>query len=392
MGCAKSVMLMLPLFAFLPGCKEEQSQQMQQPPVEVSVTQVTTGEMPVFSELPGRVVAPREAEVRARVTGVVKKQYFTEGSTVAAGDVLFLIDPEPSQAAYDSAKADLNKAEAVLEQTQQKFNRYKELERIGAVSQQDFDDLTADLASEKADVEVAKAALKTVSLDLGYTKVRAPISGKIGKALVTEGALVSGSELTEMAVIRQMDPIYFDFTQSNADMLKLRKSIASGKLTDMGEDGRKIQLYLEDGSVYEQGGKLLFAESSVDEDTGMVLMRAEFPNANGMLLPGSFARIRISQAMNKQAVLVPQRAVQRNNDGSAIVLVVSKDNKVETKTIYTGDASGHDWVVTSGLNKGDRVIMEGLQKVKDGQTVTTVPFQELRTADATDQSQYSNLN
>jgi membrane fusion protein (multidrug efflux system) len=391
-GCAKNWVLLLPLLALLPGCSDEQSKQMQRPPVEVSVSTVSTGEMPVYSELPGRVVAPREAEVRARVTGVVQKQYFVEGSTVNAGDLLFLIDPKPSQAAYNRAMADLNKAEAVLEQTQQKYDRYQELESIGAVSQQDFDDLTADLASEKADVEVAKAALETASLDLGYTKVTAPISGTIGKAMVTEGALVSGSELTEMAVIRQMNPVYFDFTQSNADMLKLRKSIDSGKLTDIGEDGRKIQLYLEDGSVYGYEGKLLFSESSVDEDTGMVLMRAEFPNANAMLLPGSFARIRISQAVNKKTVLVPQQAVQRNNDGSAVVLVVGDDNKVETRTIYTGDSSGHDWVVTSGLNAGDKVIMEGLQKVKDGQSVTTVPFMEVKTANASDQSQYSNLN
>jgi membrane fusion protein, multidrug efflux system len=357
----------------LSGCDGRNKARTPQP-MEVSVEKVTAATMPVYSEFPGRVNAPRVAEVRARVTGVVKKQYFTEGAEVKEGDLLFLIDPDPMQAAYDSAKASLEKAEANLAQNEITAKRYVELVKVGAVSQQDCDSAVASLAVQRAEVLSAKAALKTAALNLGYTKVTAPISGRIGKAFVTEGALVSASALTELALIQQLDPIYFDFTQANADVLKLRRAIASGKL--FGPDGQltPVSLYLEDGSVYEHTGKILFADISVDETTGMVTLRAEFPNAEKLLLPGSFARIRISQAVDKNSVTVYQRSVSRGTDGSARVFVVDESGKIEIRAITTGDAAGDKWVVTSGLNAGDLVVVEGLQKIKAGQTVSTVPF------------------
>jgi len=357
----------------LGGCGADKKALTQQP-VEVSVEKAASATMPVYDELPGRVNSPRMAEVRARVTGVLKKQYFAEGAEVKEGDVLFLIDPDPMQAAYDSAKAALDKAEATLAQSELTAGRYLELVKVGAVSQQDCDSATASLAEQRAEVLSAKAALKTAELNLGYTKVVAPISGRIGKASVTEGALVSASELTELAVIQQYDPIYFDFTQANTDVLKLRRSIASGKLSGTDGTSAPVSLYLEDGSVYEHTGRLVFADISVDETTGMVTLRAEFPNPEKLLLPGSFARIRISQAVDKDSVTIPQRSISRNVDGSARVYVVGEGGKVESRTISTGDAVGDKWVVTQGLNAGETVIVEGLQKIKVGQVVSTVPF------------------
>ena len=360
--------------ALVGGCGKKESAKVNQTPVEVGVVKVSSEPAPVYSDLPGRVSCPREAEVRARVTGIVQKQYFVEGSDVKEGDVLFLIDPAPMQAVYDNAKAALDKAQATLEQSEATAKRYQELVKIGAVSQQDCDEKTTTVAENRAMVQVDMAALKTAELNLSYAKVTSPISGRIGKALVTEGALVSSSEMTELALVRQMDPVYFDFTQSNADVLKLCRAIAAGKLSQVGDAETKASLLLEDGSVYEHEGKLLFADISVDESTDMVQLRAEFPNAEKLLLPGSFARIRITRAVNENSVTVPQRAVSRKADGSATVYVVGEDGKIELRSISTGDAAGDMWVVTKGLNAGETVVVEGLQKVRAGQVVTTVPF------------------
>lgn len=345
------------------------------PRLEVSTTKVVSMELPVYNELPGRVVSPRVAEVRARVTGVIKKQYFTEGTEVHEGDLLFLIDPEPMQAAYESANAALVKAEATLAQSERTAARYEELVKVGAVSQQDCDSATASLAERRAEVLAAKATLRTAELNLGYTKVTAPISGRIGKAMVTEGGMVSASALTQLALVRQLDPIYFDFTQSNADVLKLRRSIATGKLTNVDDAVSSVTLTLEDASTYEHPGKLLFADISVDETTGMVMLRAEFDNPERLLLPGSFARIRVSQAVNKNSLLVPQRAVLRNKDGSGTVYVVDDTGKVEQRIITTGSAVGDKWLVESGLAADETVVVEGVQKVKNGQVVSTIPFE-----------------
>jgi membrane fusion protein, multidrug efflux system len=375
-GMSKIILLLAAVAGglLLGGCGGDKSKAFQPQPVEVGVTVVTSEDLPVYVELPGRVSSPRVAQVRARVTGVLKKRLFVEGSEVKEGDVLFQIDPDPLQAVYDSAKAALDKAEATLAQDELTASRYQELVKIGAVSKQDCDAATATLAEQRAEAQAQKAALKSAELNLSYTKVVAPISGRIGKALVTEGALVSSGELTELAVIQQLDRVYFDFTQSNADVLKLRRSLASGKLSNAGSADSPVSLILDDGTTYECTGKLLFSDISVDESTGMVSLRAEFPNPDKLLLPGSFARIRITQATDKNSVTVPQRAISRNTDGSARVLIVGEGNKVESRTITTGDAMGDKWVVTSGLKAGEIVIVEGLQKVKSGQTVTTVPF------------------
>ena len=376
--------VLIATLAILAGCGEKKSVQAQNKPVEVSVVKVTSEPLPVVSELPGRVNPLREAEVRARVTGVIQKQLFIEGSEVKEGDVLFLIDPAPMQAVRDSAQAALDKARATLAQDKLTAKRYVELVKIGAVSEQDCDEKTAELAEQRAEVLAAEAALKTAEINLSYTKVTAPISGRIGKALVTEGAMVSSSEMTELALIRQLDPIYFDFTQSNAEVLKLRRSIAEGKLSEASSSDMKVVLSLEDGSVYGHEGKLLFSDISVDETTGMVLMRAEFPNPEKLLLPGSFARIKITKAMDENGVTILQRAVNRQTDGSGTVYVVGEGNKVESRTITTGDAVGNKWIVTSGLKAGDIVIVEGLQKVRDGQIVTTVLFTVASSANADD--------
>ena len=345
------------------------------PPTEVSVVTVTPGMVTVTTELPGRVNAVREAEVRARATGILLKRLFEEGADVTADQVLFEIDPAPLQASYDSAKASLAKAEATLEQAQAKAKRNAALVKINGVSQQAYEDARASALQSEADVLAAKAALETAALNLGYTKVTAPISGRIGKALITEGALASASDATKMAVIRQLDPIYVDFSQSSAEMLKLRRSLESGKIQGVSQKEVKIMLLLEDGTTYAETGRLVFSDISVDENTGSVTLRGEFPNSEKILLPGMFIRGRVEVAVQSQAITVPQRGIARDASGQASVLVVNAQNHVEQRDIQTGATAGDKWIVSSGLNAGDRVIVEGLQKVHAGATVAAVPFQ-----------------
>lgn len=345
------------------------------PPTEVSVVTVIPGEVTVTTELPGRVNAVREAEVRARATGILLKRLFEEGADVTTDQALFEIDPAPLQASYDSAKAGLAKAEATLEQAQAKARRNEALVKVNGVSQQAYEDARASALQSEADVLAAKAALETAALNLGYTKVTAPISGRIGKALITEGALASASDATKMAVIRQLDPIYVDFTQSSAEMLKLRRSLESGKIQGVSPKEVKIALLLEDGTTYAETGRLVFSDISVDENTGSVTLRGEFPNPEEILLPGMFVRGRVEVAVETQAITVPQRGVSRDTGGQASVLVVNARNQVEQRSIQTGSVSGDKWIVSSGLNAGDRVIVEGLQKVRAGATVVAVPFQ-----------------
>jgi membrane fusion protein (multidrug efflux system) len=339
------------------------------PPPEVSVVTVTSEPLPVTTELPGRIDAVRTAEVRARVAGILLKEVYREGSDVKAGDVLFQIDPAPLQASYDSAKAALAKAEANVKQAQAQADRDHVLVNIHAVSQQEYDTAVSAAAQGNADILTAKAALETASLNLGYATVTAPISGRIGKALVTEGALVGQNEATELAVIQQLNPIYFDFTQSSVD-----KELADGQLASLAPGAAKVTLLLEDGSVYPQIGKLLFSDITVDPTTGMITLRAEFPNPDGLLLPGMFGRAQLEQAVNTQGITVSQRAVTRGADGTATVLVVTSDNKVEVRAVKADTALGDQWVITQGLKAGERVIVEGLQKVQPGATVNAVPF------------------
>ncbi|HEY5296724.1 MAG TPA: efflux RND transporter periplasmic adaptor subunit [Verrucomicrobiae bacterium] len=345
------------------------------PPPEVSVMTVQAHALPITTELPGRLDAVRTAEVRARVAGILLKRVFQEGSEVKAGDVLFQIDPAPLQAADDAAKAAQAKAGANLKQTQAQADRYEVLVKINAVSKQEYDNAVAAAAQGNADVLSAKAALETANLNLGYATVTAPISGRIGKALTTEGALVGQNEATELAVIQQLDPIYFDFTQSSTEGLKLRQEFQAGKLESVAPGAAKVTLLLEDGTIYPHEGKLLFSDVTVDPTTGMTTLRAEFPNPDDLLLPGMFARARLEQAVNAHAIEVPQRGVSYGANGEPTVMVVTPDNKVEVRPVTTSAAVGDQWIITSGLKTGEQIILSGFQKVQPGMVVKPVPFE-----------------
>jgi membrane fusion protein, multidrug efflux system len=365
------------LVTVLAGCGDKitsaQAQGAGMPPQEVSVVTVAPERLALTTELPGRVEAYRVAQVRARVPGIVLKRVFREGSDVKAGDVLFRIDPSQFQATYNSAKAALAKAEANLAQANLKVQRYRPLVATNAISKQEFDDaLTAQKQSE-ADVAAAKATQQTARLNLGYATVNAPISGRIGRALVTEGALVGQGEATPLAMIQQLDPIYVNLTQSASELLQLRRAMENGQLKRVGHDQAKVTLVLEDGTPYPHAGKLLFSDMSVDENTGAVTLRAKFPNPDRFLLPGMYARARLEQAVDEQAITVPQQAVIRNQD-SASVMLVGADGKVSLQPIKTGSAQGDKWIVLQGLKAGDKVIVEGLQKVKPGVTVKPMPW------------------
>src|SRR5271170_246808 len=343
----------------LPGCGHKQ-QMAAPPPPEVGVVTIQAKPLPITTELPGRIDPVRTAQVRARVAGILLKRVFTEGTDVKEGDVLFQIDPAPYKASLDSANASLLQAQSLAE-------RYKPLVSINAVSKQDYDSAVAAAAQAKASQEIA-------ALNLGYCTVAAPISGRIGQALVTEGALVGQGEATEMTVIQQLDPVYFDFTESSTELLKLRQQFDSGQLKKIAPNEAKISLLLEDGTVYPYEGKLLFSDVTVDPTTGMVTLRAEFPNPDELLLPGMFARARVEQAVDNNAITVPQRAVTYGADAKPTVTALTPDNKVEIVPVTVNGTEGNNWIVTSGLKAGDRVILEGLQKVQPGMVVSPVPF------------------
>jgi len=343
------------------------------PAPEVSIVTIAPERVAITSELPGRLEASRTAQVRARVSGIVQKRVFREGSDIKAGDVLFRIDAAPFEAAYNNAQAVLAKAEANLAQANLKAQRYKPLVETNAISKQEYDDALSMQKQAAADVAAAKAARETARLNLGYATVTAPISGRIGRAQVTEGALVGQDESTLLATIQQLDPIYVNLTQSSGDLLRLQHAMASGQLKSADKGSAKVTLITEDGRPYPLAGKLLFSDLSVDESTGAIAMRAEIPNPNRLLLPGMYARARLEQAVDEQAITVPQQAVQRTPDGAS-VLVVGADGKVAAQSIKTGAAQGNKWIVNQGLKAGDRVIVEGLQKAKPGATVKPVPW------------------
>lgn len=351
------------------------------PATEVGVVTIAPETLAVTVELPGRVSAIRVAEVRARATGILTKRLFEEGTDVQADQVLFEIDPAPLQASYDSAKANLAKALATLERAQADAHRKKGLVKINGVSQQVYEDAKATAMESEADVLAAKAALQTASLNLGYTKVTAPISGRIGKSLVTEGALLSATEATKLGTIQQLDSVYVDFTQSTTEILRFRRSFEEGKAQGAKPGEMKVTLRLEDGTPYAQAGKMLFADVTVDETTGSVGLRASVANPDKVLLPGMFVRGQLELGKNSQALTVPQRAVTRDCTGQASVLVVNPQNQTEQRPIQTDGVSGDKWIVTSGLKAGERVIVEGLQKVKAGATVVATPFRTAGTND-----------
>jgi membrane fusion protein (multidrug efflux system) len=347
------------------------------PPPQVAVYTVAPATVTLTTELPGRLEASRVAQVRARTPGIVLQRVYKEGSDVRAGEVLFRIDPAQFQASYDSAQAAVAKAEANLAQAELKVKRYKPLLAAQAVSNQEYDDAVTAQKQAAADLATTRAARTNAGLTLGYATVTSPISGRVGRALVTEGALVGQGEATPMATVQTLDPIYVTITQSSTDVLRLQRALAAGKLK--GADGgknagaAKVTLVTEDGQPYPQSGKLLFSDVAVDETTGSVAMRAEFPNPNRTLLPGMYVRARLEQAVNEAALQVPQQAVVRGPEGST-VMVVGADNKVTAVPVKADAAQNGSWIVSSGLKGGERVIVEGFQKTKPGGTVTPTPW------------------
>lgn len=345
------------------------------PPPQVGVVMVAPQPVPLQSELPGRVEPLRTAQVRARVNGVVLKRQFTEGSEVKAGQPLYQIDPTPYKAALESANAQLARAQASLAQTTATAERYKPLAAAQAISQQDF--VNAQMAQKvaEADVAAAKAAIETARINLDYASVTAPIGGRIGRALVTEGALVSAAEGTQLALIQQTGSVYVNFTQSSSEMLRLRKSFAAGQVRKLGSDAVAVRVVLEDGSELPRNGKLLFSDVSVDATSGQVTLRAEVPNPEGLLMPGQYVRVRIAQAEMPSGFLIPQQAVTRTSQGDT-VLVVGEGNKPGPRPVKVGGQVGGQWIVTDGLKPGEKVIVDGFQKMfVPGAPVTPVPWQ-----------------
>ncbi len=369
--------LFLPLTSLmlLPSCGKRQETAMgEMPPAAVSFLPAVEETVSITRELPGRIDAVRVAEVRARVSGILLEKTFQEGADVNAADVLFKIDPAPLEAVRDNAAAALARAEANLQQAETQLERYRSLVASNAVSKQNFDNAESAAKIAAAEVKAAAAALKTAELDLGYATVTAPISGRIGKAQVTEGALVGEGEATRLAVIQQLDPIYFDFTQSSGDLLALRRAMNNGELSQVEPGKAQATLLLDDGSEYPLPGKILFSEAAVDESTGMVSLRAEFPNPEKLLLPGMFARVRVVQAVRENVVTVPQRAVTRQQGGMGSVLVIDESDHAQVRLIQTDNAVGDKWIVTSGLKAGERVIIEGHLKAHPGAPVIPEPF------------------
>lgn len=352
-------------FAFT-GCeKKEAAVPASKGPAEVAakVETVKYQEVKIVRELPGRVDAVRLADVSARVTGVLLERKFEEGAKVEKGQELFLIDPAPLQAARDAAAAQVEVAKANLNGAEITFKRFSELVKTGGVSRQNYDDAMIAVDSAKAALLAAEAQLKSAEINLGYASVTAPISGIIGAALVTEGGMVSGNALTKMAVIRQMDPINFDFTQSATALLELRKAIAAGTVEKIDEESVPVKLVFDDGSVYEHTGKLKFAEVSVNEATGMYTLRAEFPNPDNLLLPGMFARAVLEEGVNKQAILVPQKSVSLGTAGKATIFTIDENDMVRPRAIQIGKMEGDFWTIKGGLKPGDRIAADGLVSI-----------------------------
>jgi len=359
------------LATLLSGCKKEEAAPVAQAP-QVGVVTLQAQPYTLVSDLPGRTIAYRVAEVRPQVNGIILKRLFKEGSEVKEGQQLYQIDPSVYEATLASAQAN-------LQSTKSLSDRYKQLVSEQAVSRQEYDDAQAKRLQ-------AEASLKSAQIDLRYTKVLAPLSGRIGRSNVTEGALVSNGQTTAMATIQQLDPIYVDVTQSSAELLKLRRELETGALKKVGDNAAEVSLKLEDGSTYAQKGRLEFSEVSVDETTGSVTLRAMFPNPEHNLLPGMFVHARLNNGVNETAILAPQQGVTRDLKGQATAMVVNKDNKVELRQLKASRTVGSDWLIEEGLNAGDRLITEGLQYVKPGVEVKVSEATNVKPAQPTQAS------
>lgn len=370
------------------GCSKTASAPRAGGPPDVSVVTIQPERAVLTTELPGRTSAYLVAEIRPQVSGLIQKRLFQEGANVKAGEVLYQIDPAPYRAAHDQAKAalttaeaDLVTAEANLPALRSRVERLKGLVAINAVAKQDFDDATAalrqaeaNLAARKASVEISRAAVETARINLSYTPIKSPISGRIGISNITVGAMATAYQPTPLAVVQQIDPIYVDVAQANAQLLSLRRRLEGGNLKQRGQVRNKVRLLLEDKTPYPQEGTLQFRDVTVDPTTGSFSLRMVFPNPKAVLLPGTFVRAIVEEGVNEQAILVPQQGVTRDVKGNAVAWVVNKENKVEQRMLDLDRALRDQWLVSAGLSAGDRVIVEGLQKVRVGTPVHAIPF------------------
>lgn len=364
-------------FLVLSGCGQQKAKgdAAQGMTPEVAVATIQPQPLVTTTELSGRTSANQIAEVRPQVGGIVQKRLFTEGSDVKAGQALYQIDPATYQTALENAKAALSRSEANLPATRLKAERIRELLADNAVSRQDYDDVSAALKQAEADVQYWKAAVETARINLRYTTVAAPIAGRIGRSSVTEGALVSAHQPMALATIQRMDPMYVDVPQSTTEMMRLRRGIEEGLLQRNGESQNKVRLILEDGATYPLSGTLQFRDVTVDATTGSVILRAVFPNPKGVLLPGMFVRAVLQEGIRKAAILIPQQAVTRDPKGNPLTLIVDGEGKVQQRMLTLDRAIGNSWLVTEGLAAGERVIVEGAQKVRPGVSVKAVPFE-----------------
>ncbi|MFU2209925.1 efflux RND transporter periplasmic adaptor subunit [Solidesulfovibrio sp. C21] len=361
----------------LVGCSNDKAAMPQQRPMPaVSTVTLAPHEVSLSTELSGRTSAFRVAEIRPRVNGLIEKRLFTEGSNVKEGQVLYQIDPAPFQAELDNAQAALAEAKAKLPTTQLRAERYKSLVANSALSQQDYDDAASKLDQVRASITSLEARVQTARINLGYTKVTAPISGRIGKSSVTDGAIVTAYQSTALATIQQLDPLYVDVPQSTAEMLRMKARFKNGLINPKANDHKKVRLILENGAPYPLDGTLQFSDVTVDPTTGSVILRLIFPNPKGEILPGMFVRAMITEGVNPKAILVPQQGVSRDAKGQPYALIVGKENKVELRMLTLDRAIGSDWLVAKGLVPGDRVIVEGLQMLRPGTVVNATELDQ----------------
>ena len=343
------------------------------PPPPPAVSFITVAEQPVTltNELPGRTTAFETSEIRPQVNGLIEARLFTEGDRVAKGQALYRIDSQPYQAQVASATAALARARAAIASSAALARRYGELVKINAIARQDVENAQTTAAQSRADVAAQQAALRSAQIDLSRTTIRAPISGRVGRSTFTTGALVTAAQASPLATIQRLDPIYVDIQQSAADLLTLRRQILAGQVSRNGD--ARVRLLLDDGSAYGPEGKLRFADVSVDETTGSQVIRALFPNPQGLLLPGMFVRAQLIEGTQARGMLVPQRAVGRDERGAATVMVVGPDNKVSPRVLQTSRTIGDSWLVTGGLRPGDRVIVAGGGNLRPGMAVNPTP-------------------
>jgi membrane fusion protein, multidrug efflux system len=361
---------------FLTGCQsEQQGAAVSAPAPQVAVVTVQSRQILLTTELPGRTSAHRTAEIRPQVSGLIQKRLFKEGADVKAGDLLYQIDPAPFQAALKNAQAALGRSQANLPAVRSRVARYQELLADKAVSQQEYDDAASVLLQTEADIAYGKASVETARINLAYTRITAPISGRIGRSHVTEGAIATAYQAQALATIQQLDPIYVDVTQSTTELLRLKQRLAGGLLNQDGSNQKKVTLRLEDGTAYPLEGTLQFQGVTVDASTGSVIIRAIFPNPNGYLLPNMFVRAVMKEGVDEKALMIPQQAVSRDPKGNPVALIVDAEDKVQQRQLTVDRAIGDQWLVASGLAPGDRVIVEGRQKVRPGVSVRTVPFE-----------------